>query len=191
MPQTKKRDYKAEYQRRIERGRAKGLSKSQARGHPTSKEKHIKAPRPIPDEKLQISLQALRSGKSLQEAAKEIRVSPDRLRNQAKAKGAIRKHQGRWAVIKKLHREMLIYSDGNALSITLSQPKQSSKIGRYMSAVHSFMRTNNANYLKPFEGQTVIDASGKTYPLETNPNALYRLASSGSDSFEQVYRIVI
>jgi hypothetical protein len=191
MPQNKKRDYKAEYQRRIERGIAKGLSKSQARGHPTSKEKHIKAPKPIPDDKLQISLQALRSGKSLQDAAKEIRVSPDRLRKQAKDKGAIRKHRGRWAVIKKLHRDMLIYSDGNALSITLSQPKQASKVGRYMSAVQSFMRTNNINYLKPFQDKFAIDSSGKSYTFETNPNALYRLASSGSDSFEQVYRIVI
>ena len=35
----KKRNYKAEYQRRIARGKAQGLSKSQSRGHPRKGEK--------------------------------------------------------------------------------------------------------------------------------------------------------
>lgn len=37
----KPRDYKAEYQRRIERGQRMGFSRSQSRGHPTKGEKSI------------------------------------------------------------------------------------------------------------------------------------------------------
>lgn len=82
MSKTKRqRDYRAEYQRRIERGQARGLSRSQSRGHPKANERPIRAPRPIPDKQFQISLKALRSGSTLREIAKQIRVSPERFRN--------------------------------------------------------------------------------------------------------------
>ena len=114
----KKRDYRAEYRRRIERGIAKGLSLSQARGHPKTNEKPVGKRRPIEDELLQISLKSLRSGSSLAEAASQIRVSPGRLRNQAKVLGAIRKQRGRWKVKQTLPREMLIFSNGESFQIT-------------------------------------------------------------------------
>lgn len=194
MSKTKtkrKRDYKAEYRRRVERGLAKGLTLSQARGHPKAGEKNIKKPRPINEDALQISLKALRSGKTLAEAAKEIRVSPERLRNQAKARGAIRKKGRRWIVKNDLPRQMLIYTDGEARSITIGQFHDASKLGRYMAGVKRFLRSNDPDHLKPFIGQSVKDNREKIYIFETDPNALYRIAASGSESFEQIYRIII
>lgn len=187
----RKRDYRAEYQRRIERGAAKGLTRSQARGHPKAKEKNIRNPRPISEDAFQISLKALRSGKTLAEAAKEIRVSPERLRNQAKARGIIRRQGRKWLVRKNLQRQMLVYSNNQALSIIVGTFSQASKAGRYMAAVKRFLRSNDAAHLEPFIGKTVKDKGGKIYAFETNPNALYRLAASGAESFEQVYRIII
>jgi|AntRauTorcE11897_2_1112592.scaffolds.fasta_scaffold15284_1 hypothetical protein len=190
---TKKhnRDYKAEYKRRIERGLAKGRTLSQARGHPKAGEKHISKPQPIEDHAFQISLQALRSGKSLSKAAKEIRVSPARLRNQAKEKGIIQKQGQRWVVKKDIPREMLVYSNGKAFPIVIRNFLEASKLGQYMSAVRWFLRTNDPKYLEPFIGQSVQDVRNKIYIFETNPNALYRISASGSETFEQIYRIVI
>lgn len=187
----RKRDYKDEYRRRVERSLAKGLTLSQARGHPKAGEKNIKKPRPIKDEAFQISLKALRSGKTLTEAAKEIRVSPERLRNQAKERGAIRKKGNRWVVKNNLPRQMLIYTDGQALSITIGKFHYASKLGCYMAAVKRFLRSNDPEHLKPFTGQSVKDSGNKTYIFETNPNALYRIAASGGETFEQIYRIII
>ena len=187
----RKRDYRAEYKRRIERGLAKGLSRSQARGHPKASEKSVRAPRPIPDKQLQIGLKALRKGGSLAEVAKQIRVSPERFRNQAKALGALRKQRGRWTVKKSLPREMLIYTDGHELRITVALTREASKLGRYMSAVGRFLNTNDPDYLQPFIGKAVKDRSDNKYDLETDPNALYRLAATGSETFEQIYRIVV
>lgn len=192
MKQSKgRRDYSAEYKRRIERGIAKGLSLSQARGHPKAGEKHITKAKPIDDDSLQISLQSLRSGRTLAEAAREIRVSPARLRNQAKASGAIKKKGRRWIVKTSLPRQMLIYSDAQELSIIIGRFSYASKLGKYMAAVKRFLRSNDPSYLEPFIGKSIKDRSNKTYVFETNPNALYRIAASGSETFEQIYRIII
>jgi hypothetical protein len=188
---NRKRDYRAEYQRRIERGLAKGLSLSQARGHPKAGEKPARKSNPIPELQFQIGLKELRSGTSLAEAAKQIHVSPERLRNQARALGAIRKQRGRWRVKKTLPREMLVYSDGESRRITIAQYSEASKLGRYMAAVGRFLNSNEIDHLEPFIGKAVKDREGNHYLLETDPNKLYRLAITGSETFEQVYRIVV
>ena len=187
----RKRDYKAEYQRRIERGLKKGLSKSQARGHPKANEKNIRKPRPIDDEAFQIGLQVLRSGKTLTEAAAEIRVSPERLRNQGKERGAIRRKDRRWIVKNTLPRRMLLYSNNISHTVTIGTFRYASKVGRYMSAVRKFMQSNNPAYLKPFVGKSIKDINEKQYIFETDPNAIYRLDRTGGESLEQVYRIII
>lgn len=187
----RQRDYRAEYQRRVAHGLTKGLSRSQARGHPKAKEKSVRKPRLISDEAFQISLRALQDGKTLAQAAAEIRVSPERLRNQARELGVIRRKGRRWIVRANLPRQMLIYSNGKAFAITIGTFRNASKVGRYMAAVRRFLRSNDPAQLKPFIGKSVTDKNGASHIFETNPNTLYRLSASGSESFEQVYRIII
>jgi hypothetical protein len=199
MPQrrakrTKPRDFAAEYARRIARALSKGLSRSQGRGHPKATEAPASAkrpPKPISDEKLQRALRVLRQEKNLAAAAKSAGVSPERLKHAAANRGAITKKGRRWIVRPDLPRRMPLYSRGQQISITVGDPEAASSIGRYMSAVARFLTTNDRALLKPFVGQSVTDITSKAHPFETNPNALYRLASAGTESFEQVYRVVI
>jgi hypothetical protein len=190
----KQRDYAAEYVRRIARWLKKGFSKSQARGHPKPNESTISTRKPtltIDDGKLQRALQVLRKEKNLAVAARTAHVSPERLKRAAASKRAIQKLGRRWVVNPDLPRRMPIYSRGRQIVVTVGDFASASLIGRYNSAINNYRRLNDRKILQPFVGQSVTDISGKSHPLETNPNTLYRLGSAGGETFEQVYRIVV
>jgi hypothetical protein len=187
------RDYAAEYARRIARAATKGLTRSQARGHPRLGEAAVSAkrpPKPIPDDRLQRALRVLRQEGTLKSAAKAAHISPERLRHIARSKGAIKKHGRRWIVDPNLPRRMPMFSRRRAIEVTVTGDS-ASKVGAYMDAVGKFSTSNDRDLLKPFEGQSVTDTNGKSHPFETNPNALHRLLSAGEATFEQVYRIVV
>ncbi len=86
---------------------------------------------------------------------------------------------------------MLLFSDSRALQVVVGDFASASKIGRFMSAISVFLRTNKPTGLREFEGVSVTDVSGKTYVFETRPNVLYRLASAHDQSFEHIYRIIV
>jgi hypothetical protein len=190
----KPRDYAAEYARRILSGIMKGLSRSQARGHPKPHESLIstrKSSRPLEDARVQRALKELREKKSLSAAAKATRMSLERLRAAALSKGAIEKQGRRWIVKADLPRKVLIYSAGREHIITVDSFAEAQIAGRYIDAVGRFLTTANQEFLKPFEGAYVTDRTGRAYPLETNPNALFRLRKLTRTSFEEVYRIIV
>ena len=191
---TRSRDYKAEYARRIARGAAKGISRGQARGHPKPKEAAVSSkrpPRPIEDERLQLAFRVLRQEKSLSAAAKAAKIAPERLRHFATERDIIERQGRRWIVRHQLPRRMPLFTEGKPLQVIVGDFDSASKIGRFMSAVGEFLRTNNPAGLREFEGASVTDVSGRTHPFETRPNALYRLSSAHDQSFEHIYRIVV
>jgi len=192
MPR-KVRDYRAERSRRDALAQARGYSHSQARGHPKPGEKPLSAARqrPIEDERLQLAFKVLRQEKSLAAAARAAKVSPERLRHYATQRDIIERQGRRWFVRHQLPRRMLLFSGGRAVQVVVGDFASASQIGRFMSAVSAFLRSNNPAGLREFEGASVSDVSGRTYPFETQPNALYRLASAHDQSFEHIYRIVV
>jgi hypothetical protein len=182
------------YARRIARALAKGLTRSQARGHPKPGEKAVSPHRPrfvLNSEQLQRALRSLQQQKNLAAAAREARIAPERLKREATRRRAIVKRRGRWIVRLNLPRRMLLYSDGKAVMVTVGRFSSASLIGRFMAAVGKFLRLNDQKLLQPFVGQSVTDISGKKHSFETNPNTLYRLTSANGETFEQVYRIVV
>lgn len=190
----KRRDYAAEYARRIAQAQAKGLSRTQARGHPRPGEPTSPMGRrgkPIEGERLQRALRLLRQRKSLSAAARSVHVSPERLKRAAAEKSAITKQRRRWIVNPELPRRMPMYSRGREILITVGDQASASLIGRYMSAVARFLARGNRELLQTFVGQFVTDIGGKRHDFEINPNTLHRLSSAGGDVFEQLYRIVL
>ena len=190
----KKRDYAAEYRRRIRRGLAKGLSKPQSRGHrrPTEAKvaKNAKQ-KTLEDHRLQIGLRFFRKEKNFAKAAKEAGLSTERLRTEAIERGVVEKRGRRWYIKRDLPRRVPIFTGGREKTITVGDFDQASLVGKYMSAVGWFLRTNEIRHLRPYVGKAVTDIAGDSYPLETRPNSLHRLANAGVSSFEKIYRIVV
>ena len=186
------RDYKREYARRIQRGAHQGLSRSQSRGHPKAHEPHASVRRAPPayDRRLEQGLQLLRNQRTLTGAARDIGVSPERLRHYLARTGIVEKRGRRWVVTADHRtRQMLLFSAGETLQVLVSLDA-ASLVGRYMAAVGRFLETNDPQPLQPFEGVSVTDVYGVVYPFETRPNVLYQLDATGGETFEQVYRIV-
>ncbi len=193
----KPRNYRAEYLRRIERGLARRLTRSQARGHPKPHEaaiRPVKSPEKsvlIYDARLEAGLHALRSGKSLAESARSIHVSPERLRRYAIRTRMVKRRGRKWIVgPDRRRRRMLLYSNGEAITVTV-RPDAAHEIGAYMSAVGRFLASNDPAFLAPFRRKWITDTSGKAHPFETDPNTLYELEGTGAETFEDVYRIVV
>lgn len=192
----RRRDYRAEYARRLARGLAQGLSRSQARGHPKPKESTASTKRTeskkVYDPRLEQGLKQMRDGANLTQAARSIGVSRERLRRYLAQTGIVRRKGRGWVFRKDTRqRELLVYSRGRAFAITVVDYEAAAAIGRYMAAVGQFLESNDPVHLEPFIGENVRDVAGKTYLLETRPNVLYRLADSHTQSFEEVYRIVV
>lgn len=189
---AKKRDYKAEYQKRIERGLAKGISRSEARGHskPKSLTSASKAKGFTYDRQLEEGVKAMRKGDSLTKAAKELHVAPERLRAYINQAGVAERKSGRWFISKDPRfRVVPIFTSNKSKEITVSF-EASRKTGSYMSAVSRFLSTNDKSVLDPFKGESVVDVNGNRYFFETNPNKLYRLSATDHESYEDIYKIV-
>jgi hypothetical protein len=188
----KPRNYKAEYARRIASGLARGLSRTQARGHPRVAENLARiSSQPISDDRIQLALGTLRQERNFAKAAKAAKVSPERLRKYAVERRLIEKTGRRWDVRQDLPRRMLIFSNGRSLVITVADFQSASLVGQYMAAVKHFLEKPDRSVLRPFVDQAVRDVVGKEHSFETRPNVLYRLSAAGEHTFEQIYRIVI
>lgn len=185
------RDYRAEYKRRIERAAARGLSRSQARGHARSGEAPAR-PRPplVHDDRLEAALKLLRHTGKQSVAAKQAGVSAERFRRFLR-ENALAERRGRtWHLTDHRDRQMTVISAGEANALTLHGFDQASLNGQHLNAVRQFLNSNDRELLLPFEGQAVIDSKGRAHPLETDPNTLHRIAAHGEEVFHNVYRLV-
>jgi hypothetical protein len=171
---------------------AKQVHKSRRKAKKTTKSRRQRIRRRIGINatRLERGLRVLSETKDIKTAARAIRVSPERFKLAAKRKATIRKQKGFWIVVRRLPRRLPIFTNGKQVAITV-RSKSASLIGRYMSAVGQFLKTNDPKFLAEFRDRSVKDARGKTYEFETNPNALYQLSSAGNEPFEEIYRIVI
>jgi hypothetical protein len=191
----RKRDFKAEYARRIARGTARGLTRSQSRGHarPSELPVHPRLTTAAPrfDRRLEEGLQAVKAGGTLAASAKAAHVAPERLRRYLAHSGIAERRGRGWHFATDTRRRVMpLFSQGTEISVTVD-PAAAVLIGRYLQAVRQFLDSNDPAYLSAFVGLEIVDVTGRAHPFETDPNALYRLtASGGGESFEAVYRIV-
>ena len=189
---ARQRDHKAEYARRIARGKARGLSRSQARGHAKASETQLK-PKPSAvksDARIEAAILAMNNGESLTRSAKDARVSPERLRRFIVSQDMGIKQGRRWALADSRPRRVPIIKDTNISAITVPGFDDASRVGKYHNRIGQFVRTQDLSVLEPFVGEGVTDISGKFHPFETDPNALLRYAMKDEPEFHEIYQII-
>ena len=188
---ARQRDFKAEYARRIASAKARGLSRSQARGHARTGEAHIKGPKSKSDDRLEAALKVLRQTGDRTAAAKSVNIAPERLRRFLRENVEIEGRGRSLKITDNRPRDWVVVSDGQVRDIRLRDFDQASLNGSHLAAVGDFIRTNDRELLEPFEGRSVIDVNGKAHPLETDPNELHRIAAQGEGQFHEIYRLVL
>lgn len=189
---ARKRDYKAEYARRIARGKARGLSRSQARGHPKAEERYATGKKSAPEtnDQLEAALRNLRQGQSLKQSAKDANVSEERFRRFVKGNQLASFVGRRWTLDDNRTRQIAMIKGSTQTTIFVPGFSEASEIGKHHNAVNRFLKTNDPSPLEPFIGQSVKDVRGKNHPFETDPNSLYRLAAKDEPAFHEIYQIV-
>jgi hypothetical protein len=189
----RRRDYKTEYAARKARGLALGRSLSQTRGHARLGEAPLRPGKSVdhlPDKETK-ALRAFRASGNATAAAKSAGISPERFRRFLRAEGVAERHGREWAMTDNLVRETEMISEGAWRRVRVRGFDDASAIAQHKTAVRDFLRTRDPNLLAAFAGQAVTDTAGRTHPFEINPNTLLRLMTTGGETFEAVYRIVV
>lgn len=188
---ARKRDFKAEYQRRMANAAKRGLSRSQARGHARANEQPVRAKPVQSDDRLEGALKLLRQNGDRTAAAKSFGIAPERFRRFLLGNVQVEGRGRSLKITDNRHRYMSVISRGEAQELRLRDYDQASLNGQHLSAVREYIRTNVRELLLPFNDRVVIDAKGKAHPLETDPNELHRIAAQGDEVFHEIYRLVL
>ena len=193
----KPRDFKAEYARRIERATTRGLSRSQARGHPRSGEGYASArgpPKPAYDGRLEEALRRLRRfGGSASAVAKEAGVSRERFTRYIQSvAGAYREGQT-WRFQDQRIREITIVEAGQYHPVTIRvrgfEPAHEAGLHFHEAGLALDDQSRFEEFVRRWEGRGVRDVTGKFHPFSTALNHLYAAVLAQDYSFERFYRI--
>lgn len=183
------RNYKAEYARRKARAADRGLTLSQARGHPRAGETGLRPPKY--DAGLEAALKTLRSGVTLKAAAALRGVSRERLSRYAKSQAGAARDGKAWTFNDRRKRQVQVIHNGEVIEIWVEGYEPARLAGMYMdAATRAIARPKLVQAFKRrWENVTVRAADGRRYVFTTNLNEIHRAIHTSDRPFHQIYRL--
>ena len=129
-------------------------------------------------------------GGSLTSAARSLRLPSKDLQQLLSRQGLLLRKANRWVPNDDRLRQVLVITGGRIRPVIVRGYKEASVAGEHFDAAGKFVSTNDPKILKPYKERTVQAANGRRYVLETDPNALHRIAAMDSPPFHEIYKIV-
>lgn len=139
--------------------------------------------------RLDLAVKELNRGRSLTATARSFGLSSKTLKEQLKRKRLLQRKGKRWVTQDNRLRRVKLITGGRFRELVVRGYKLARLAGKYHHAAGQFVRTNDLRLLKPFRGRTVQAANGRRYVLETDPNALHRIAAMDSPRFHEIHAI--
>ena len=194
----RQRRYAEEYARRIRNATARGLTKSQARGHPGSTQESASAiragakPAKV-DWTLEAAIKEMRTGATLGRAARDAHVGRERLAAYAKRYAGAVSKGGQWTFDDKRTRRILMAATGEYNFLTLRVPgyDPSSLAGQHYTESVAVLDDPSLYpaFVEKWAGVSIPDVKGKTRFFETDLNALFRMHFGEEADWTRVYHI--
>jgi hypothetical protein len=138
---------------------------------------------------MEIAVKDMNRGSSLTAAARSVSLPPKSLQSFVSQRRLAKRKSGKWTIKDNRLRRVPVLTKGRIRIVTVRGFEAARRAGEHHNAVGNFVRTNNPALIKPFEGRSVQAVKGKPHPLETDPNALHRIAAMDSPPFHEIYEI--
>jgi len=129
-------------------------------------------------------------GESLTAAARKEHVWREGFRRFLTRHGLAKRKGRRWVIRDDWLRQVPIITAGRRRVVTVRGYAPARLAGEHHQAAAEFVRSNDISLIESFRGQSVQAANGRRYPLETDPNALHRVAAMDTPPFHEVYEII-
>lgn len=130
------------------------------------------------------ALSHMRQGKSLSQAARLVHTTVRTVRKQL-GRQLRRSQSGQYRATTgdTLRRELFIFGPDGYAPVTVRSSRQTKLAARHLIAVFHFLRTGDAETLRPFAGKRVGGVE-----LQTDPNRIREFADAGALKLDSLYQ---
>ncbi|PWT86477.1 MAG: hypothetical protein C5B58_01325 [Acidobacteria bacterium] len=184
------RKHKGDYKMRAAAKKERGPTHSQERRRTKARKPPTKATLPIDDPRIEAAILEMNRGVSLTAAARTAHISRQRLRQFLTQHRLGRRKRRRWVTKDKRLRRLPVITQGRLRVLTVRGYEPARLAGEHHNAAAAFVRTNDISLIECFRGQSVQAVNGRHYVLETDPNALHRIAAMDTPPFHEIYEII-
>lgn len=141
------------------------------------------------DPRIEIAVREMNRGRSLTATARSLQLSPKDLQRTLRQRQLAKRKNRRWVINDNRLRRVPVMTAGRVLKLTVRGYEPARLVGEHHNAAWEFVRTNDIQLIEPFRSRTVEAVNGRRYVLETDPNALHRIAAMDTPPFNEIYEI--
>jgi hypothetical protein len=192
------RNYKREYERRVRNALARGLDRSQARGHPSAgktyaSRREAEPKRAKPDRILEEAIDAMRRGETLSAAARRMRVGRERLSAYAKQYAGASRQGPAWTFNDQRVRRVPIIAAGEGKLVITKVPgfEPAHLAGQHYHEADAAITDQSLfpAFVERWRGVTITDLDGNLHTFSVDPNQLYRAIGDDEIDWTRIYHL--